>query len=155
MDIRCDAYLTKSYIASSPQRMDMYKRIALIETEEDYDDLIEEMCDRYGEPDSQAVNLCRIARIRALGRQLGIKKISQNDGYFHFHTKNINARAIQALNRKYPALGFRVSLGQDPFISVKYRSNLRNTEFLLDLLREYGKYCSDEVTADSSGKGEP
>jgi transcription-repair coupling factor (superfamily II helicase) len=144
VDIKCDAYLTKSYIASAPQRMDMYKRIALIDTEEDYDDLIDEMCDRYGEPNSQAVNLCRIARIRALGRQASIKKITQNDGYFHFYTKNINARAIQELNKKHPALGFRVSLGQDPFISVKYSSNIRNTEFLLDLLKEYCRYCEAE-----------
>lgn len=142
VDVRCDAYLTKSYIQSAPQRMDMYKRIARIMTEEDYDDLIDELCDRYGEPNSQAVNLCRIARIRALGRTAGFTKVEEKDGAVRLYTTSINADAVQRLAREFSSLSVRVMLGASPFIVMKTAKNMRNTEFLISLLEKYNSYIS-------------
>ncbi len=144
VDIRCDAYLTKSYIASAPQRMDMYKRIARIENEADYDDIIDEMCDRYGEPNSQAVNLCRIARIRAMGRVAGFTKIEEKDGRIRLYSQNFDAKAVQQLAMAYPTLGVKVMLGQNPFIVMKSKQNMRNTEFLLELLEMYLSFINNE-----------
>lgn len=140
VDVRCDAYLTESYIRSAPQRIDMYKRIARIENEADYDDIIDELCDRYGEPNSQAVNLCRIARIRALGHSSMISKIEERDGVIRLYTGAINAGAVQKLAHDYPRLGIRVMLGQNPFIILKSAPNKRNTEFLIELLEKYSAY---------------
>jgi len=142
VDVRCDAYLSKSYIASAPQRMDMYKRIARIENEADYDDIIDEMCDRYGEPNSAAVNLCRVARIRALGRQSGLSKIEEKDGVVKLYTIGMNASAVQMLGTAYPTLGVRVMLGQTPYITMKVKKNMRNTEFLLEILEKYASYSA-------------
>ncbi|MBO5274629.1 MAG: DEAD/DEAH box helicase, partial [Clostridia bacterium] len=144
VDIRCDAYLTKSHIASAPQRMDMYKRIARIENEEDYDDIIDEMCDRYGEPNSQAVNLCRIARIRAMGRVAGFTKIEEKDGRIRLYSQNFDVGAVQKLAIAYPTLGVKVMLGQNPFIVMKSKPNMRNTEFLLELLEMYLGFIKSE-----------
>ncbi len=137
VDVRCDAFLPKNYIPSAPQRMDLYKRIARVETEDDYDDIIEELCDRYGEPSSAAVNLCRIARIRALGRMAGFTKIEEKDGSTRLYTTNIDPAAVQTLARTYPTLGVRVNLGQTPYIAVKTAKNMRNTEFLKEMLAKY------------------
>lgn len=142
VDIRCDAYITRSYIASSPQRMDMYKRIARIETEEDYNDIIDELCDRYGEPNSSTVNLCRIARIRAMGRAVGFTKIEEKEGIVKLYTDKLNANAVQRLAAVYPTLGVKVMLGQNPHILLKARKNIRNTEFLLELLQKYSSICA-------------
>lgn len=144
VDIRCDAYLTKSYIASAPQRMDMYKRIARIENEADYDDIIDEMCDRYGEPNSQAVNLCRIARIRAMGRLAGFTKIEEKDGRIRLYSQNFDPMAVQKIAMTYPTLGVKVMLGQNPFIVMKSKPNTRNTEFLIELLELYLKLISNK-----------
>ncbi len=137
VDVRCDAYLSKSYIASAPQRMDMYKRIARVETKADYNDIIDELCDRYGEPNSAAVNLCRIAWIRAMGRGVGFTKIEEKDGVIKLYTNQINAGAVQRLALAYPTLGVKVMLGQNPYILLKAKKNVRNTEFLLELLQKY------------------
>ncbi len=142
VDVRCDAFLSKSYIASAPQRMDMYKRIARVETDADYDDILDELCDRYGEPNAAAVNLCRIARIRALGRQCGFTKIEERDGAARFYTDSVNPAAVQRLAAKYPLLGIRVQLGQFPHISMKVKTNERNTEFLLEILTKYAAFLS-------------
>ena len=144
VDVRCDAYLTKSYIASAPQRMDMYKRIARIENEADYDDIIDEMCDRYGEPNSQAINLCRIARIRAMGRVAGFTKIEEKDGRIRLYSQNFDARAVQKLAMTYPTLGVKVMLGQNPFIIMKTKPGERNTEFLIELLLKYLSFTSEQ-----------
>lgn len=137
VDVRCDAYLSKSYIASAPQRMDMYKRIARVETKADYNDIIDELCDRYGEPNSSAVNLCRIAWIRAMGRVNGFTKIEEKDGVVKLYTNQINAGAVQRLAGVYPTLGVKVMLGQNPYVMMKVKKNVRNTEFLLELMQKY------------------
>ena len=142
VDIRCDAYLSKSYIASAPQRMDMYKRIARVETKEDYNDIIDELCDRYGEPNSAAVNLCRIAWIRAMGRASGFTKIEEKDGIVKLFTNQINAGAVQRLSLAYPTLGIKVMLGLNPYILLKTKKNMRNTEFLLELMQKYINICA-------------
>ncbi len=142
VDIRCDAYLSKSYIASAPQRMDMYKRIARVENEADYNDIIDELCDRYGEPNSSAVNLCRIAWIRAMGRRCGFTKIEERDGNIRLYTGNVNAKAIQILAVTYPTLGVKVMLGQTPYITMKTKKNMRNTEFLIELLEKYSTFSA-------------
>ena len=142
VDVRCDAYLSKSYIASAPQRMDMYKRIARVETKEDYNDIIDELCDRYGEPNSAAVNLCRIAWIRAMGRIGGFTKIEEKDGIVKLYTNQINAGAVQRLSLAYPTLGVKVMLGQNPYVLLKTKKNMRNTEFLLELMQKYSSICS-------------
>lgn len=142
VDIRCDAYLSKSYITSAPQRMDMYKRIARIENEDDYNDIIDEICDRYGEPNSSALNLCRIAWIRAMGRNCGFTKIEEKDGVVKFYAPVINAPAVQRLSMAYPNQGVRVLLGQNPYITIKVRKNARNTDFVLEVLQKYTGFLS-------------
>jgi len=142
VDIKCDAYLSKSYISSAPQRMDMYKRIARVACEADYNDIIDELCDRYGEPNSQAINLCRIAWIRAMGRTCGFSKIEERDGIIRLYTELINPSAVQQLAQAYPALGVKVMLGQNPFVMMKVRKNIRNTEFLLEILGKYSNFLT-------------
>ncbi len=139
VDVRCDAYLTKSYISSAPQRMDMYKRIARVANEDDYNDILDELCDRYGEPNSAAVNLCRIAWIRAMGRVSGFSKIEEKEEIVKLYTQKIDAGAVQRLAGVYPTLGVKVMLGANPYVLLKCRKGVRNTEFLLELMQ---KYCS-------------
>ena len=122
--------------------MDMYKRIARIQNAADYDDIIDELCDRYGEPNSAAVNLCRVARIRALGRQSGISKIEEKDGAVKLYTMDLNAKAVQLLAGTYPTLGVRVMLGQTPYITMKTAKNTRNTEFILEVLEKYAGFSA-------------
>ncbi len=135
VDIRCDAFLSKSYIPKAPQRMDMYKKIARIENEEDYDDLIDELCDRYGEPNSSAVNLCRVALIKAYGQMCGIKKVEEKDGIIRFYQDQLDPKAAQLLAVKYPVCQVKVMLGQFPHLMLKMKKGERNTEFIIELLK--------------------
>jgi len=137
VDIRCDAFLSKSYIPSAPQRMDMYKKIARIEREEDYDDVLDELCDRYGEPGSAAVNLCRIGYIKALGGAAGIRKVEEADGTVRLYPHQMEAKPVTLLAAAYPAAGVKVLLGNTPHILLKVPKGERNTEFVREVLEKY------------------
>ena len=73
-----DAYLPDSYVRYPGQRMALYKRIALIETEYDRDDIADELLDRYGDLPVQAENLLYVALIRAEGAACDIRQIRQD-----------------------------------------------------------------------------
>ena len=66
VDLKIDAYLPESYIAAERHRMEFYKKISLIETESDRQDVLDELCDRFGDPPKPAVDLTYIALTHAL-----------------------------------------------------------------------------------------
>ncbi len=70
-----DAYIPDSYIKNETQKLDMYKRIAMVETEEERMDVLDELTDRYGEPPAVVDNLLRVARIKAMCHSLYITQL--------------------------------------------------------------------------------
>ena len=60
-----DAYIPSSYIKNEYQKLDIYKRISAIETEEEYMDMQDELMDRFGDIPRSVENLLKIARLRA------------------------------------------------------------------------------------------
>ncbi len=143
IDIQADAYLAKNYIPFAPQRMDLYKKIALISCEEDYEDMIDEICDRFGEPSAPALNLCRIALIKAIAAKSGIEKVLENNGAYQLISGEINPVAISSLATKFPLSKIRVSLGAKPAITGIIPKGARNTDFLLDLVTEYHRMINE------------
>lgn len=65
IDIDIDAFIPTNYIANEYQKLDIYKRIAVIETDEEKDEMIDELIDRFGEPPKSVYNLLLIAQIKA------------------------------------------------------------------------------------------
>lgn len=75
VDLAVDAYIPSSYIRSEYQKLDIYKRIAAIETEEELSDMRDELRDRYGTLSQSAENLLEIALIKSMAHKLGIMEI--------------------------------------------------------------------------------
>lgn len=74
------AIIPSRYIGDEMLKLQMYKKVALVETAEDASDLLDEFIDRFGEPTVEVQNLIRIAVIRNAARAMGITEISQ-EGY--------------------------------------------------------------------------
>ena len=66
MDLNVDAYIPNSYIPNEYQKLDIYKRIAGIEDEEEMDDMLEELIDRFGDVPRKVQQLLQIAGLKAL-----------------------------------------------------------------------------------------
>ena len=69
---------------SPEQRMDLYRRIALIENEEDADNMTDELIDRFGEPPKSVMTLINVALLRGEAAQAGIREITQKAGRLYF-----------------------------------------------------------------------
>lgn len=77
IDLNIDAFIPDSYIGNEFQKLDIYKRIAGIESQQEYDDMLEELIDRFGEPTKAVLNLLAIARLKALAHQGYVTEIKQ------------------------------------------------------------------------------
>ena len=74
-DFQIDAYIPDSYIRNEALKLDIYRRIAVIENEEERDDMLEELIDRFGEPPRSVLNLLEITRLRGQAHELYIREI--------------------------------------------------------------------------------
>lgn len=77
IELAVSAYLPEDYISQSGFKMEMYRRLADARTLEEVDEVDEELFDRFGELPLPARNLIRIASLRVMATELGIKKIAQ------------------------------------------------------------------------------
>ena len=126
-DLTVTANVDKDYVQRGEERMDLYRRMAAIRSQEDADDLLDEIVDRYGEPPKGVLNLIDIALLRAQARTVGIKDIRQKGGNVLFGLTNLNFEAVSALcadpdykarvvflaNAKEPTLQLKLSAGVD------------------------------------------
>ncbi len=70
-DLTLNANIPERYVASPEQRMDLYRRIAAIRTNDDASDLMDEMIDRYGEPPKPVLALLDVALLRSAAAKAG------------------------------------------------------------------------------------
>lgn len=76
VDLVCDAYVPASYIKNESTKMDVYKRIAGIETPEEYEDMQDELLDRFGDIPNQVENLLRVVLLKAAAHKEYVTEIS-------------------------------------------------------------------------------
>lgn len=84
IDIDIDAYIPMGYIPNETQKLDIYKRIAGIENEEEAEEMLEELIDRFGEPPKSVENLLYIARIKSLAHEGYFTEVAQKADYIRF-----------------------------------------------------------------------
>ncbi|MCD1146816.1 transcription-repair coupling factor [Peptoniphilus sp. KCTC 25270] len=77
IDLILDAFLPKAYIRDDSQRMDMYRKIAIIENDFDEEDVIDELVDRFGDPPRAVINLIQMSKVRNRAAKVAIESISQ------------------------------------------------------------------------------
>lgn len=104
IDLNMDAFIPDSYISNEYQKLDIYKRIAGIETHQDYDDMLEELLDRFGEMPKAVLNLLVIARMKAQAHRCYVVEIKQIAGDMKitlYERAKLNPAGIPVLMQKY------------------------------------------------------
>ena len=125
-DLAVAANIPENYIPSSEQRMDIYRRIALIRTESDADDLTDELLDRFGDPPPGVNALIHVALLRGEAGAAGITDITQKAGYLHFIVSNFDMEKVTRLYASSDYKGrLRVEAGSKPALSLHIRSRAR------------------------------
>lgn len=131
VDLPVTAHIPEAYISSNAQRLDVYRRIADIRTEEDSLDVYDELIDRFGEPPEAVQGLIDVALLRNMAARLGIYEIKQQADTLLLYQRKLD---LQAGSRMSAALKGRVMInaGPKPYFAVKVKKGLTS----LDTLRE-------------------
>ena len=128
IDISTDAFIPPTYVSNELQKLDIYKRIAGIETEEEVEEMLEELIDRFGEPPKSVQNLLAIARLKFMAHGLFVKEVSQKSTELKlvmYEKAKINPAYIpQVVQNLAPFLKF-VADAQNPYFVYTINGNSR------------------------------
>ena len=136
VDIQINAHIPEDYISSLNQRIDMYRKIMLVNEESDKLDLIDELLDRYGDPPDSVVGLIDVSLLRNKAAHLGITEISQRNAAMYFYTQYLSSQQIAALSGAYKGRITFNGSGRS-YVAVKISPKVRPFEMMkstIDLL---------------------
>ncbi len=136
--INCDAYIPDKYVPNSAQRMGLYKKIAAIECEEDREDVLDELIDRFGEAPKPCLNLLTIAMVRASARRCGISSVIEEQAVVKLRMPEVDYLIWQQLSDEFRGR-LRLGAGDTPSVNVKKQSGDNVPELLLKLFEKYEK----------------
>lgn len=139
IDLDLDAYIPARYIPNEFQKLDIYKRIAGIENEEEYDDMLEELMDRFGEPPKSVQNLLAVANIKAYAHQLYLIELAQKGDeirFVFFERADIDPSKIEGLIKEYRGrMSFKIE-ANPAFIFKKPRKSGNDNKDILTVVRD-------------------
>ena len=138
-DLTVAASIPDRYVPSPEQRMDLYRRIARIRSEEEADDLVDELVDRYGDPPRPVNNLISVALLRAAAAKCGITEIAQRGERLNFTLRDPDLARVSAIAGR-PAYRGRLlfSAGDKPYLSLKVKKGEDPVKLSSKLIEEYG-----------------
>ncbi len=133
VDLNVSAHIPESYIESLPARLGIYKRIAAIRSDDDASDVIDELCDRFGEPPKAVMGLIDIAVLRNKAADRKIAEITANGNTATLHINSIEPTVMQKLSDKY-GNRFMLKVAEKPVYTVKLLKNQAMTDFIKELI---------------------
>ena len=138
-DLAVAANIPERYIASAEQRMDIYRRIAAIRTEEEADDLTDELIDRFGDTPPGVNALIHVALLRGEAGKAGITDIAQKAGCLRYTVADFDMEKVSALYAQPEYRGrLRVEAGSKPCLSVKIQNKARVIDEARRFVRDWG-----------------
>jgi transcription-repair coupling factor (superfamily II helicase) len=150
IDLDVDAFIARSYIPDEGQRMDMYRRVAAITSLADYQDVLDEWLDRYGEPPAAALTLADIAFIRSAAERFGFRKIDQHQGNLILtYAENLQpdmAQLSRLLNMPAYKGQLLFNAGSRPYLV--YRNGARDRRDMTEKLRKLFISLEPAITKD-------
>ena len=142
-DLNVTANVDQEYVSRGEERMDLYRRMAAIRSQEDADDLLDEIIDRYGDPPKGVLNLIDIALMRAEAQQAGIQDIRQKAGDVLFTLTNLNFEAVSSLcsDPDYKNRLMFVATAKQPTLRLKLVSGIDSLRQSKVFINRYQNCC--------------
>ena len=141
IDLSVSSYIPDSFIDNSSQKIEIYQNIALCRTEEDIQNVVDEVIDRYGKLPTELENLLEVARIKELAREVGATKISQRleSIVFYFTREAMTPEKMEKLYEQY-GIAIRFSKGIEPYVTFKVGK--RTEKEIISKVKEFLNLCS-------------
>lgn len=142
VDIKENAFIPDGYIENHDLRMDMYKKIASIKTDEDLQEIEDEITDRFSDMPEPVENLCKIAHIKALAESVGICEVTDFNFKITFKyqsQESFDFEKISKISEEYPD---RIMVSNSSSVAFTYKmykheakDKLLNIKKILQLLK--------------------
>lgn len=148
-ELAVSANLPETYVEDAGQRVDLYRRIAAIRTEDDRADLLDEMIDRFGEPPASAVALCDIALLRSRAAEQGIVELRQQEGRLQVTWADTctDFRRLSALCAAKQFKGrLLLNAGSPPYVSLRMQPREKALPLARDLVATYAETDKKDKT---------
>jgi transcription-repair coupling factor (superfamily II helicase) len=145
VDLKVDAYIPKSYIEDEIQKIEVYKRIASIDSKENLLDIQEELEDRFSDIPQSLENLMNIALIKSMASFIGVEEIKDKNKQIVIrfeNNKNFSQEFIKGILDQYSKYVV-FDLGDKPTINFMIKDIKK--EFLVNILREFFEHLKTLV----------
>ena len=145
MLFRSNAHVPPAYISDDMQRIEIYKRIAAIDTTRTAKQLKEEMADRYGKVPRPVESLILISLIKAFAARAGLSSVTRSGRVFtlkYSEESLISAKSL--LKRLARHEGAKLRNAEPPYITFKAPQN--TVDALLTLLHDIRGCCTGRRT---------
>ena len=138
VEIKVDAFIPVSYIKNEFQKLDIYKRIAELETEDEKTDMIDELVDRFGEPPKSVMNLLNIAILKAKAHEAFIMEVASKKEQLQFVMYPQAKIDVEGIPKLIASMGRKLRFvpGAKPYFVYQYTGNvLSEAEKIVDEIR--------------------
>lgn len=143
VELKIDAYIPNTYIKDETQKIEVYKKIASIDSKEEFMDIEEELEDRFSDIPISVYNLMNISYIRSLGKKLDVEEIKEisNEVVFQFEDKSsLKEKIVKIIMDKYSKqVAFK--LNEKPAIGYSIK-NIKK-EQVLSVIKDFLEYIVD------------
>ncbi len=138
LTLRSDAFISEKYVPYSSQRMGLYKRIAMLGTREDKDDIIDELIDRYGDIPRATLDLLTIALVRSAAMRCGILNVVEEISEIRILPSAFDFEVWAELADMKEYKGrIRVVMSEPPSVVLKKQRGDNIPEMLLEMFEKY------------------
>lgn len=118
IDLPIDAHIPADYIENVPHKLKMYRRIADIKNQDDADDVIDELIDRFGEPPACVMGLITVSLLRNSALLQGVYEIGRTGNNVKLYIESLQMEKISQLAKYMPGR-ITVSAAGKPHIAIK------------------------------------
>jgi len=130
IDISVDAYIADRFIPDEQQKLEIYKKIAMVNNRQDFFDVQEEIEDRFGNLPRAVSNLLEVALMKALARDIGVTAITQKGQNIVLTFRpdaTVNVERLTTLVKKNPSR-LLFTMAQSPYLTLKAHKNEKPPE---------------------------
>ena len=151
VDIRIEAHIPEDFIPDNTQRLDIYRKIAGVRTQEDAMDVSDEIIDRFGDLPEAVHGLITVALLRNRAAAAHIKEIAQKDNTLVFYSDSIDPQKALALATSYRDR-CSINSGKRPGLAVRLAKGQQPLDLMREVLDQLAPEPAEEKKRVSGGK---
>ncbi len=139
LEVTMDGYIPEDYISDADQKIEVYQRIASLTSEDEFEELVEDLIDRFGDIPNSVYNIIVASRMKSLAQEIGFAKITENKKEIVFSLQSatqFSLEQIAKISSRFPGKAV-FNLSDSPTISYAWQKDkLKDTLAFLEMLQK-------------------